>query len=302
MSLFFVKEGQPLTVDAVVEPSEKSGKPIYGGVSYTQVLPVQFVPQTGRSSAAFVRAVRTYFTALVRGADALCCRSVALRLPFDLDACTVSEISSAGLDRIILAADTDVYIIVSEGERDGLSLLIHPNVPRYSCTAPAMLSRRMMESLPDCGSMPADDFCDEERVCSSASVSFDECDDLPESLIALLRSVDDGFAVTLLKLIDAKGMDDVACYKAANVSRQTWYKIMNDPDYRPSKNTVLSFAIALRLTVEETRALLATVGLALSPSSRFDITVEFFISEGVYDLFTINAALFALDLEPLGTV
>jgi predicted transcriptional regulator len=53
--------------------------------------------------------------------------------------------------------------------------------------------------------------------------------------------------VRLLKLIDIKGMDEVKCYKAANVSRQTWYKIMNEGDYRPSKNTVICFAISLSL-------------------------------------------------------
>ena len=46
-------------------------------------------------------------------------------------------------------------------------------------------------------------------------------------------------------------MKDVDCYKRANVSKQTWYKILNEKDYRPSKNTIIAFAIALELTLDE---------------------------------------------------
>jgi O-acetyl-ADP-ribose deacetylase (regulator of RNase III) len=116
----------------------------------------------------------------------------------------------------------------------------------------------------------------------------------------LLRHIDDPFSVTLLKLIDKKGMTDVECYKKANVSKQTWYKIINDASYRPSKTTVFSFAIALSLTLDETNALLETVGFAISHSSRFDLVIEYFINEGIYDIFIINEMLFKFDLPCLG--
>lgn len=116
-----------------------------------------------------------------------------------------------------------------------------------------------------------------------------------ESLSEMLSKLDDTFAVTLLKLIDAKDMTDVECYKKANVSKQTWYKIMNSKNYRPSKNTVLVFAIALELSVEETDRLLATVGFALSRSSKFDVIIEYFIENKIYDIDTINDALYEFD-------
>ncbi len=70
------------------------------------------------------------------------------------------------------------------------------------------------------------------------------------SLKDMLDDMDDNFAVTLFKLIDFKGITDVECYKKANVSKQTWYKIMNEKNYKPSKNTVISFAIALELSLK----------------------------------------------------
>lgn len=120
------------------------------------------------------------------------------------------------------------------------------------------------------------------------------------SLNDMLSDMDDNFAVTLLKLIDRKHVTDVECYKKANVSKQTWYKIMNEKDYRPSKNTVISFAIALELSLEETGRLLSTVGFTLSKSSKFDIIIEYFLLNGEHDIFTINETLFKFDQPCLG--
>ncbi len=116
----------------------------------------------------------------------------------------------------------------------------------------------------------------------------------------LLIKMDDNFSVTLLKLIDAKGLTEVECYKKANVSKQTWYKIMNEKDYKPSKNTVIAFAIALELSLEETRRLLATVGFTLSRSNKFDIIIEYFITHEQYEIFLINEALFKFNQPCLG--
>lgn len=136
------------------------------------------------------------------------------------------------------------------------------------------------------------------------SVCFEEKLESPKkldvSLIDMLANIDDNFAVTLLKLIDLKGITDVECYKKANVSKQTWYKIMNEKDYKPSKNTVISFAIALELSLEETKHLLSTVGFTLSKSSKFDIIIEYFLLNEEYNIFTINETLFKFDQVCLG--
>ena len=112
--------------------------------------------------------------------------------------------------------------------------------------------------------------------------------------------MDKSFAYKLFDLIDERGMTDVECYKKANVSKQTWYKIMNEKNYKPSKNTVIAFAIALELTLEETNHLLATVGFALSKSNKFDIIIEYFLINGEYNIFTINETLFKFDQACLG--
>ena len=139
-----------------------------------------------------------------------------------------------------------------------------------------------------------------KRVVGSCRDLSIEATEGKASLEEMLSSIDDTFAVTLLKLIDIKGMSDVECYKKANVSKQTWYKIMNDSSYKPSKNTVIAFAISLGLTLSETKHLLSTVGFALSRSSKFDIIIEYYISNEEYDIFKINETLFKFDQVGLG--
>lgn len=127
--------------------------------------------------------------------------------------------------------------------------------------------------------------------CMSAMPDWDE----------MLINTDKGFSETLLDLIDSRGWTDAYCYKKANVDRKLFSKIRNNRAYQPSKPTVLAFAVALELSLPETRNLLNKAGFSLTHSSKFDIILEYCIRKRIYNIYEINEVLFEHDQPLLGS-
>ena len=219
--------------------------------------------------------------------------------------------------RFLLESDMMVYLVVFTKEAVQLSGKLFKEVAayiddvyvqeHYDPDREARRSGYLRDKAPLGAAQPGslfrrphrEDNARNETVFSEASLRRLESA-RSDTLEDMLGRIDESFGEMLLRKIDEKGLTDAACYKRANVDRRLFNKIKNNPGYRPSKQTALAFAIALELSLEETRDLLMKAGYALSHSSKADIVVEYCITHGFYDLIGINEVLFKLDLQPLG--
>ena len=98
----------------------------------------------------------------------------------------------------------------------------------------------------------------------------------------------------LLRKIDERGMTDAQCYKKANIDRKLFSKIRSAKSYKPSKPTVIAFAIALELPLVEMKDMLMKAGVRALPFQQV-LTLSWSISwsMGTTTSFEINEALFA---------
>ncbi len=148
-------------------------------------------------------------------------------------------------------------------------------------------ARRVMETQDAC--MPAP--C-APMSCENAAAG--------RSLDDYLREKDAGFTETLLALIRKKGLKNSQVYKKANISKQHFSKIINDPNARPSKQTAIALALALELDLDATRDLIGRAGFALTNSSTFDLIIRYFIEHRQFNVIEINIALYEFDQSLLG--
>ena len=296
MSLLFIKEEELPRVDAVVltHPDDNAS---------CNTITVDEL-EIGLDFPSTVREVTAFFTRALTEAEIRKFESVAMYFPSVFSRRGITWLLRVNMMRIVSRFDIDVYIIVSDRQREMMRRAINIDDFLY----PKMLSRRISASESSVREVASKKLSLRTRY-EAPEEDVDACYSVEEacffetrkpSLAKFIRDMDDTFAVRLLKLIDRREMTEVECYKAANVSRQTWYKIMNDGDYRPSKTTVISFAIALKLDYEETQALLATAGYTLSHSILFDKIIAYCIDNEIYDVFEINAMLYSYDQECLG--
>ena len=207
----------------------------------------------------------------------------------------------SAISAFLLEQEMEVYLVVFDRQAFQLSGQLFSDVASYIDEHYALLHRSKeisaarrrraaMQAMQDACCAPA------PAPAPNFAPSFDELWD-PEDFNF---ETDAGFSETLLNLIDQSGEKDSAIYKRANISRQHFSKIRSDPQYRPTKSTVLAFAIALRLDLAQTRDLLERAGYALSRSSMTDMIVRCFIERHHYNINDINLTLFKYEQPQLG--
>lgn len=209
------------------------------------------------------------------------------------------KVAVDAISAFLLENDMMVYIVIFDRKAYQISGKLFADIAAYIddryVEAHTDSRREQMRRLKTLG----------ESVClSAASASMppetaDKCVGR-KTLEDALNQIDESFSEMLLRKIDESSMTDAQCYKKANIDRKLFSKIRSDKFYKPSKPTVLAFALALELPITEMRDMLSKAGFALSHSSKFDIIVEYFVEQGNYNVHEINEALFAFDQSLIG--
>ena len=197
------------------------------------------------------------------------------------------QVATDTIADFVLLNDMQVYIVVFDKTSFVISSELYDDVAQY-------IDDNYVEQFPEerrrqCADIQA--MAAPSMACKESAVA---------SLDEALEMIDETFSQMVLRKIDELGIKDSACYKRANMDRKHFSKIRSNPDYSPSKPTAVALAIALKLDIAETRELLMKAGYALSPSSKFDIIIEYFITHGQYDIHEINNTLFCFDQVLLG--
>ena len=116
----------------------------------------------------------------------------------------------------------------------------------------------------------------------------------------VIGDLDKSFMEMVYEFADRKGITDPELQKKAGIDRKAYSKLKCGTSKNPSKSTALALAIALELSLDDTKDLLSRAGLALSPCSRQDLIVRYFIEKEIYDMFVINYTLDEYGEQPLG--
>lgn len=131
-----------------------------------------------------------------------------------------------------------------------------------------------------------------ETICAAPLVE--------KSLDDVVKNLDKTFMELVFSFADERGMTDVEVQKKANLDRKAFSKLKCGTTKNPSKSTALALAVALELSLDDTKDLLSRAGLALSPCSKQDVIVQYFIEREAYDIYEINVALFEHGEQLLG--
>ena len=108
------------------------------------------------------------------------------------------------------------------------------------------------------------------------------------------------FVDKMLDYINIKHLRDADVYKAAQVDRRLFSKIVSDRSYKPAKDTCIALSLALKLSLSEANDILSRAGYVLSHSSKRDVVIEYFFREQIYNLNDVNEILFRLEQKLIG--
>ena len=215
------------------------------------------------------------------------------------------QVAISAFSEFLLENDMQIYLVVFGQDSLALSEKLVHNVRCYIDENYVTEYEKTLRQVEEHSRR-----ADERRRGFAARELMDSCPaprqmaPMPKASLSLddyIKGKDAGFTETLLDIISKRGLKNSAVYKKANISKQHFSKIINDPNAKPSKQTAIALALALELDLAGTKDLIGRAGYALTNSSIFDLIIQYFIENKRYNVIEINIALYEFDQNLLGS-
>lgn len=266
--------------------------------------------------------LRSCYKKSLEMAEAYCCKSIAFPListgSFGYPREEGMRIAIDEINGFLLHHFMVVYLVVFDEASTELGTQLYPALERYidanyveikkreeygenrnfASAAPRQASKQANVATKFLQAMRPEpkSSCEELREeCYFDSLEEEDyCDFLEENESALqerMKHMSDTFQEYLMYLIEERGLSNAEVYKRAIITKQLFSKIKLNPQYHPDKGTAMRLCVGAKLSLDETKDLLARAGYALSPCDKRDIIFSFFIEHGVFDMIEIDIAL-----------
>lgn len=213
------------------------------------------------------------------------------------------DIALSEIGKFLLTHDMNITLVVFDKESFQISEQLMGEIDQYIdefgidqlytgeyTERTNMYRRRRLQEQAECE-------VDEEVLSAAYAPIIAENDN--SSLEDILDNTGETFQQCLLRLIRENGVDEVEVYKKANIDRKLFSSIRCKVNYKPKKKTAVALAIALELDMLTMMDLLSRAEIAFSPSNKFDLIISYCVTNGIYDIYEINAILFQYDQPTL---
>lgn len=196
------------------------------------------------------------------------------------------------IHRFLLDCDMLVYLVVFDTKSTELGLKISPALESYIDHHYVCDKRqeeygdRYFGSVASVALFPT-----KEKKNWDEDELYDFLEEHESELHERMKHLSDTFQEYLFYLITIKGLAATEVYKRAIITKQLFSKIKLNPQYHPDKGTAMRLCVGAKLSLDETKDLLARAGYALSPCDKRDIIFSFFIENEIYDMIEIDIAL-----------
>ena len=172
--------------------------------------------------------------------------------------------------------------------------------PRFSVPPPKEKDEKRKKSPSDTGNLVVEEHEPADLFGYNSPYGIDDILSNPGISRSMHKNMT--FSEKLSQLMEKYRMSSADVYKAGNVDKSLFSKLLSNPNYMPSKDTAIAIALAMKLSLEEAEDLIERAGYTLSHSIVRDIVLECCFKRKIFNVVEVNIILDQLGHKPLSRI